>query len=332
MPNHPVSPHPEPHPEPRTVLAVDIGGTHLRVAHVAADGAILARRRIDTPTDRGPAAVVDAIVRELASLTPANDPRAVAIGIAAPGPLDPRTGIVHEVPNMPGWRGFPLGPQLSAATGLPAHVHNDANLAALAEARLGAGRGHDPVVYLTVSTGVGGGIVIDGRIFAGAAGLAGELGHTIVHAGGPACNLGHAGCLEALASGTAIARRAREAVRSGAPTRLADVAAAGLPVDAAAVARAADAGDPLARAIFHDAGSALGLAIGGFINIFDPGRIVLGGGVTAAWPLFEPAMQLGMRRVAMAWEWHPVDIVPAALGDDAGLVGAGLWAWERHAA
>lgn len=308
-------------------LAVDLGGTHLRAARVARDGTVLDRRRIATPAASGPDAVVAAIVGLAAELATGADRPAGGIGVAAPGPLDPRTGVVHEVPNMPGWRGFPLAARLGDATGLVVRVHNDANLAGLAEARLGAGRGFDPVIYLTVSTGVGGGIILGGDVFAGQAGLAGELGHVVVRAGGPACNLGHAGCLEALASGTAIARRAREAVASGAPTVLADRAAAGAALDAAAVADAAAAGDAVAAEIYRTVGEVLGLAIGGFINVFDPGRVVLGGGVTAAWDHFGPSMRLALRRVAMAWEWRPVDVVRAALGDDAGLAGAGLWAW-----
>jgi len=317
------------------VLAIDLGGTRLRVARVAPDGTIRARLGADTPTAAGPEAVVAEMLSLLERLTSESAhpdpgrPGFAGIGLAAPGPLDPATGVVYEVPNMPGWRGFPLATRLAAETGLPVWVHNDANLAGLAEARLGAGRDCDPLVYLTVSTGVGGGIVAGGEVFAGRHGLAGELGHTIVRAGGPACNLGHPGCLEAAASGTAIARRAREALAAGEPSTILDHVGEGGTVTAEVVARAARAGDRLARAVFDEAAWLLGLAIGGFINVFDPARVVIGGGVSQAWDLLEASMWSGVRAVAMAWDLRPIEIVPAALGDDAGLVGAGLYALGR---
>jgi glucokinase len=251
------------------------------------------------------------------------------IGVAAPGPLDPASGIVYEVPNMPGWHDFPLAARLVEATGLPVWVHNDANLAALAEARYGAGRGFDPLVYLTVSTGVGGGVIIDDEMLSGRHGLAGELGHVVVRAGGPTCGLGHPGCLEALASGTAIARRARDLVAAGRAAGIARFAAPDQPVSAATVAHAARSGDSVAIELYHDVGEVLGLAIGSLINIFDPGRVIIGGGVSQAWDLFAGAMWPAVRQVAMVWEVRPIDIVQALLADDAGLVGAASYALDR---
>ncbi len=312
------------------VLAIDLGGTQLRAAMVDGQGAVVGRTRIPTPADQGPDAVIAAMLAEITRLrSDAVDGEASGIGVAAPGPLDPSSGIVYEVPNMPGWRDYPLARHLAEATGLPVWVHNDANLAALAEARLGAGQGFDPLIYITVSTGVGGGVVLGGEMLTGRHGLAGELGHMIVRAGGPACGLGHSGCLEALASGTAIARRARALVVAGQAGGIARGAAPVQPVTAATVARAARSGDSAAIELYHEAGEALGLALGSLINIFDPGRIVIGGGVSQAWDLFAEAMEAAVRHVAMVWEARPIDIVPAALGDDAGLVGAGLYALER---
>lgn len=328
------------------VLAVDLGGTHVRVAKVGRDGRILAQRRARTFAGDGPEAVVAQIaelVEELADAResdvgavlayyPRSEPmadretgRPHAVGVAAPGPLDPRTGIVFATPNLEGWRDFALRDVLSDTLGLPVHVHNDANLAGLGEALAGAGRGHDLVVYLTVSTGVGGGIIRDGRIEEGATGLAGELGHVIVDAGGPACNFGHAGCLEGLASGTAIARAARERIARGEDSTL------GAPQDddvtAEAVAEAARSGDPLALAVMDDAATWLGLAIGSFVNAFDPHAVIIGGGVCLSWDLLESPMRRAARSVIMAPDRRRVEIVRAALGDDSGLVGAGLWVW-----
>lgn len=323
----------------RTALAVDLGGTWLRVARVDAGGGVHDRRRVATPAAEGPEAVVAAIVALAAPLADRVDRRAGAC-VAAPGPLDPASGRVHEVPNMPGWQGFPLAERLAERLQLPVRVRNDANLAALGEARFGAGRGFDPLIYLTLSTGVGGGLILDGRMFEGATGLAGELGHVAVQAEGPACKLGHVGCLEAFASGTAIAARAREALARGEASLLSAGSSVllgagspvGRPIDAEAVARAAEAGDVLARSLFETAGHALGRALGGFVNLFDPARIVIGGGLRAAWPLWAPAMERGMRGLVMAADQRHFEIVPAALGDDAGLVGAGAFALEAKEA
>jgi glucokinase len=322
---------------PTHALAIDLGGTRLRVAVVDATGTVLASRRIPTPAAEGPDAVVDAMRAELVRLcdAPGGSPLGpcAGIGIAAPGPLDPATGVVYEIPNLPGWQGFPLVERLAAATGLAVWAHNDANLAGLAEARRGAGRGYDPLIYLTVSTGVGGGVIVGGEMLTGRHGLAGELGHVIVRAGGPVCALGHPGCLEALASGTAIARRAGALIEqhtgAGQASAIPSHLDPGAPITAEVVARAAAAGDPLALGVYHDAGEALGLAIGSFINIFDPARIVIGGGVSRSWQLLEAPMWAAVRQVAMVWDIRPIDILPAALGDDAGLVGAGIYALER---
>jgi glucokinase len=253
----------------------------------------------------------------------------VGVGVAAPGPLDIESGVVLAAPNLTGWRDVPLAAALAEATGLPVWVNNDANLAALGEARTGAGIGFDPLVYLTVSTGVGGGIVQGGRITTGAHGLAGELGHVVVEPGGPACNFGHRGCLEGVASGTATAALARARLEGGAPSRLLDPAfGAGSPT-AAQVAEAARAGDALAAEVLGRAGSALGRAIAGYLNVLDPARVVIGGGVSRSWDLLESAVLAEVRDLTMAWDHRRVDIVVAALGDDAGLVGGASYAFDR---
>lgn len=344
------------------VLAVDLGGTHVRVAKVGRDGRILAQRRARTFAGDGPDAVIAQIaelVEELAewreadvgaelATYPGSEPLADreterraqsrrgsveiehphAVGVAAPGPLDPRTGIVFATPNLEGWRDFAFRDVLADALGLPVHVHNDANLAGLGEALAGAGRGHELVVYLTVSTGVGGGIIRAGRIEEGATGLAGELGHVIVDAGGPACNFGHAGCLEGLASGTAIARAARERIARGEDSTLGALPDDG--VTAEAIAEAARSGDPLALAVMDDAATWIGLAIGGFVNTFDPHVVIIGGGVSLSWDLLQVPMRSAALSVIMAADRRRVEIVRAALGDDSGLVGAGLWVWAKE--
>lgn len=312
-------------PHQPTILAVDLGGTHVRVA-IVVRGAVRIRARAATDSS-GPAAVVAQIAGLAHGLMadPPYAPRPAALGVAAPGPLDPATGVMHALPNLTGWEGFPLGDALAEAVGVPAFVHNDASLAALGEARHGAGRDAAMLVYLTVSTGIGGGIVAKGTLLGGAHGLAGELGHVIVRPDAAwRCGAGHVGCLEALASGTAIATRAEERRAVGESTTLAPGA------DARAVAAAAVAGDPLARAVFDAAATDLGLALGGFVNAFDPDVVVLGGGVAlGAWDLLVPGALRAASASIMAPGARAWRLEPAALGDDSGLVGAAEWAAER---
>jgi glucokinase len=316
-------------PDPNALaLAVDLGGTWLRLALVRPDGTILAKVRLATPDAGRPASVIAAIAGQRRAWTGTQP--VIGVGAAVPGPVDAGSGLVFSPPNVVGWGTYPLAAELEAELSLPVWLNNDANLAALGEARFGAGRGPDPLVYLTISTGVGGGIVLGNRVYVGAHGLAGELGHVIVQPGGPACRAGHAGCLEALASGTAVARRATEALAvAPATTTIGQYVAPGAKPTAADVARAAEAGDALARALFADAGTALGLAIGGVLNTLDPARVVLGGGLAGSWKLWAPAMHEAVTSVVMAQAARAIQIVPAALGDDAGLLGAAAYAFDQ---
>ncbi len=274
-----------------------------------------------------PDTVIATITELVAEVRQGIQPDALTgVGVAAPGPLNPATGIVYATPNLTGWDDFPLAERLSAALDLPVWVNNDANLAALGEAHCGAGRGFDPLIYLTVSTGVGGGIIQAGRIYTGAHGLAGELGHVIIQAGGPRCNFGHAGCLEALASGTGIARRATERLAEGEPSAIPDFVDESGEITSVSVAEAATAGDALALRLYANAGHALGLGIASFLNAYDVARVVIGGGVSQSWSLFEGPMWEAVRAVTMSWSKRPIDIVAAELGDNAGLVGAALYA------
>jgi glucokinase len=252
-----------------------------------------------------------------------------ALGIGLPGPVDPAAGVVISPVNLPGFKNVPLNRILTRATGIPSFLHHDAHLAALGEHQRGAARGASEVIYVTVSTGVGAGLVLGGELYAGAHGIAGEVGHIVVQPDGPLCICGNRGCLEAIASGTGIARAARESA-PGTPGS----ALHGLEnPHAEDVARAAHAGDELANAILETAGTYLGLAIGTLINLFNPQLIVLGGSVLKSGaPLLQP-----MRRSMNASSWKAsrrgLRIVRPALGDDAGLIGAVEFArlHARHA-
>jgi glucokinase len=237
--------------------------------------------------------------------------------------------VIHWAPNLPGWRDVPLADQLGKALGRPVFLGNDGNLAALAEQRCGAGQGQADLVYITVSTGIGGGIVSDGQLIFGQRGLGGEVGHMTVEASGPSCNCGNVGCLEALASGMAIARQARELVTAGARTRIADLVNGDLErVEAKVVHEAARQGDVVAVDLFRRAGMYLGIGIVNLMYLFNPGIVVIGGGVSKAGDLLFVPMLATIRQRIHEIYWQDCPIVRAALGDDVCLMGAALLAME----
>ena len=314
------------------VLALDVGGTKLAAGVVARDGRVLARRVAPSRAAEGPDAMIARhleLGREAVaeSAVPWADIRAV--GIACGGPLDPSAGVIQSPPNLPGWDDIPLVRIVEDALGLPAAVDNDATAGALAEWWYGAGRqrGIQHLVYLTISTGVGGGLILDGRVYRGAAGNAGELGHLTVDYRGRQCGCGRRGCLEAYASGTNIAARAREALAAdpNEPSSLRLL----VEVTARDVAEAARQGDTVAARVWSDTVAILGSAVANILDIFNPELIVLGGGVTRAGSqLLDPVRELGLR-LAMHPAARSGDVVLAGLGEDLGVVSAAAVAFER---
>jgi len=309
------------HAETPLAVAVDLGGTRFRVGLVDRDGGLHAHTAYPTDAASGPDAILgrigEAILGAVAA-APAGS-RAVGVGMVAPGPLDPWRGVIYTAPNLPGWDNLPLADRLAALCHLPVRVGNDANLAALGEHHFGAGRGVSHMIYLTVSTGVGGGIIVDDRLLLGARGVAGEPGHMTIDLHGRRCNCGNYGCLETLASGTAIAREAAEALAAGRPSALGPP---GATPTAAAVAAAAAAGDPLAVELLEAAARAAAVGIVNLLHLFNPRLIVIGGGVSHAGALWWDAVRAEVERRAMPIYLQDLQIVPAALGDDAGLYGA----------
>jgi len=301
------------------VVAVDLGGTHIRAALINEKGEILARTRRETLAQEGPEAVIGRIetcIRDVARGTE-------AISIAAPGPLDPWKGIIHQAPNLPGWRDVPLADILHCAFKVPVYLNNDANLAALGEHRFGAGRGANDLIYLTISTGIGGGIINQGRLLMGAQGFAGEVGHMILEPEGPPCGCGGRGHLEALASGPAIARRAVEEMEKGTETSITRLVEGELSkVTAKVVAQAAQEGDPLANSIFKEAGFYIGLGIANLLHILNLQLVILGGGVSKAGDLLFDPIRATVKARTMPSYQEGLRIVPAALGGDVGLLGA----------
>jgi glucokinase len=305
------------------VLGIDVGGTKLAAGVVASDGRVLSYVRESTPPGDGEellAAIV--ALAERARRASAQEPGALGIGCG--GPMIFPEGIVSPL-HIPVWQAFPLRARLEAALGLPAVLDNDAKALALGEALFGAGQGARCLLGMVVSTGVGGGIVVDGRLFHGASGNAGHIGHVNVAARGPRCACGATGCLTVYASGTGLAARARAALRRGVPSGLAALPAP--EVTARTIAALAAEGDPLAARLLRDAAHALARAIAGAINLLDLDRVVIGGGVAGAGALlFDPLRQELRRRARLAFS-RAVEVRPAALGPEAGVVGAAALAF-----
>lgn len=309
------------------VLAVDLGGTQLRAAVVDAEGQLLARARADTLAHEGAEAVI-ARLKQTAHAALAQSPRQDirAVGLSGPGPISPQTGVIYTAPNMPGWQDVPIADILAREFGAPCYAGNDGNLAALGEWRYGAGRGCRHLIYMTISTGIGGGIISNGMLIEGKSGLAAEVGHMILEPNGPLCGCGSHGCLESLASGTSIARIAEEQLAQGEASVL---QAQRGHVTAKLVAEAAAQGDAFAADVFQRAATYIGLGIASFINLFDPEIFILGGSVTNAGDLlFGPVRAVALSR-SMPMLRQDVRIVQAELRDNVGLLGATVYAFDR---
>lgn len=313
-------------------IGVDLGGTNLRAAVVDTQtGHVLADAHGPTRAEEGPPAVIGRMVVliEQAIRKSRRDKKDIsAIGIGVPGLYNPATNFTLFLPNLPTtWPDVPLGPEITARVGCPAVLINDARAFVLAEATFGAGRNAHTVVGMTLGTGIGGGVVIDGRLHLGINGTAGEVGHQIIDFNGPVCGCGGRGCLEAHASGPAIATLGIKAVRQGRTTAIRDLVAGDLNrITPEIIVQAAEAGDPVAREILGEAGFYLGIGIATLVTLFSPDVVVIGGGVAQAgdW-LFEPIREIVRQRCHVT-PIERVHIVPAALGGEAGVVGAAVWA------
>jgi glucokinase len=305
-----------------TLVGVDLGGTNIRAAVATGAHTHAQPAHAPTPGRDGPDAVIEAIAMCVADAAAGRHVDGLAIGI--PGPVDPKRGIVYAAPYLAGWDNFDAASALRARIGCDVAIHNDANLAGYAEWIAGAGRGTSDFVFITASTGVGGALILNGELYAGHSGTAGECGHQPLGTEYPACGEGHVGCLEGTASGTAIARAARLAVERGERTSLSGVATEQL--DARSVQDAAHAGDEVALRIFTHAARTLGRAVGGFINLLSPEAIAIGGGLINAGELLFGPLRDAVSEMAFTAPAEHCRIVEAELGTDAGLVGAVAWA------
>lgn len=300
-----------------TIIAVDIGGTQMRAASYAPDKLKPIKQKKIATLASEPGGL-ERLTRVIEEVWPNGD-NVTAIGLASPGPLDPHTGYLLAPPNNPEWRNFPLAPSVSKHFGVQAFLDNDANLAALGEYRFGAGKGHHDVLYITVSTGIGAGVIIQDRLLQGFHGLAAELGHSIVDPDGPLCSCGFNGHLEAYSSGPAIVKYVLGELESGTKSGLKREGNLS-PRD---IAEAAHQGDALAIKAYRRAGEYLGIGVASFLHAFDPSIVIFGGGVSQVGSLlFDPFHESLKKRVFHPRYLEGLVITTAELGDDAGLLGA----------
>jgi glucokinase len=312
------------------VVGVDLGGTKILAAVVAADGKILGQAKRKTKPETGTESVIERIVKTVDdALVSAKVARADvrAVGIGAPGPIDPDTGTVLMAPNLNGWENVPLAKTLSEQLGAPVFLDNDVNVGTLGEFVYGAGRGAKDVIGVFVGTGIGGGLIIGGQLRSGARHAAGEIGHMIVLAEGPYCGCGNRGCIEALASRTAIVSSLRMAVQSGRKTTLTEALAGGVErLSSGVLAQAWKSNDTLTVEVLTRVQYYLGLHLASLVNFLDPELIVLGGGVIEALgeDFLQPIRRVAYQHFTQRRDASQVKIVLSQLGDNAGILGAAV--------
>ena len=315
-----------------TVVAIDVGGTKILGALIDADRRVLDRQKQRTNGGEGVQAVLDrvaAAVEALAEQAKANASRVVAVGVGIPGPVEPATGRVSLAPNL-GWKNVQVRKRLEKRLAMPVAVENDVNIGTLGEHVRGAGRGVPNMVGIFVGTGIGGGVVLGGQLHHGFNGTAGEIGHMVLNAKGPRCGCGQRGCLEAYASRTAIGKYIMKWVARGKPTEIAEVDPRKM--TSGVLRRALESGDPLVAKALQRAAKYLGLAVVSVVHLLNPEMVVLGGGVIEA---MEDQFLDRVRKIVQArcigHSARNVKIVPAELGDDAGIQGAAELAWRQAA-
>jgi len=322
------------------LIGVDVGGTKVAAGLVSASGEITFQTRVPMAANDGAAglaSVISAIdaVRASAYSNSGIQGSITGIGICAPGPLDPRTGIVINPPNLPGWRNFPLAAEISRNYSVPVRVDNDGNAAALAEALWGAGRGFRNVFCATIGTGVGTGIVFDGRIYHGRTGAAAEGGHNTIDYRGPRCGCGKLGCIEALASGPAIARRASEKLAKlladglGHTSKILDLAGSHPDrITSEMIGRAYAAGDSLAKEVLQETALYLTVWLGNIVDLLEPDVMILGGGAAAVLRPFFDDIREGLPAWCVNSHCQEIPLIPAHYGADAGIAGGAALCWN----
>lgn len=312
--------------EKKYIVGVDLGGTKISTVLINKKGEILAKKGIPTEAQNGPNAVISRIkdtIHDVMNQVSVAVDDLEGIGIGSPGPLDAEKGIIKFTPNLPGWINIPLKDKVKEEFDVPIKVDNDANAAAVGEGVLGAGKGVKNFVYITVSTGIGGGVFIDGKLFHGENSNGAEIGHTTIDFNGPVCGCGNRGCWEALASGTAFAKYTKELLRANKKSLITDLVNGDIDkVDAKVIFDAARQGDELANDIIDRESMLLGVGIANMINNFNPSLIIIGGGMSNDLDKMYPRIMKEVESRALKASVEVVKIVRAKLGKDAGVLGA----------
>ena len=311
-------------------LVMDVGGTSTRAALASRDGGLVWKDRVATDAHKGAESVIAAIEALIhRGFSEAGDRQVAGVGLALAGPVDPDTGIMYDPPNLPMLDGISFKTLLHGKVRAPIFVGNDATLAALGEYHYGSGAGAHTLVYLTVSTGIGGGVVVNGQPMWGAHGMAGELGHMTIDRYGDRCKCGHVGCLESLASGTAIANRARKLALEKNASALAEMVSGRLEqISSEMVFEAAADGDAIAVEVLEHAALSLGAGLVNILHIFNPDVIVIGGGVSNHWDYLRPAVETYIENNAMSHILKRGFKIVTSMGDEIGLLGAAALVWQ----
>lgn len=310
-------------------IGIDVGGTNVKIALVDDNGKIIYSNSVPTYAKMGYEYTVNNIkqaIKDLMKETNTTPSDIEGIGFDFPGQVDCKTGVVKLAPNIPGWVNVPIAQMIEDEFHIPTRIDNDVRCAALGELKFGAGRGCENFICITVGTGIGSGIVINGKVVRGATNAAGELGHIKLQMnGGPICGCGDTGCLEAFASGPAIVAMAQEYIKGGKSTKFREMAAVeGGEITPYMVAKAAEEGDPVAKRIFEIVGEYIGIGLTSVINLLNPERVIIGGGVAESGELLLGPIRKTIKERAMVVAGNAVEIVPAQLGNSAGVIGASM--------
>lgn len=307
------------------VIGMDLGGTNIKAAAVNEQGKILAKETRPTMGDRGASWILDQMAemaRAVAARVGCSWREVAGVGVGIPGFLDFSQGVAEEVVNL-GWKNVSVAREMEERLQVPVALDNDANAAAIGEAWVGAGRGYRHILAVTIGTGIGGGLIVDGQIYHGANGMAGELGHMVIEPGGELCNCGHRGCLERIASASAVLRAAKKRLAAGEPSSLVPLAN----LSTKDVFDHARAGDALACSVVDHMAERLGYGLALAANLLNPEMLVIGGGVSAAWDVLFPPLNASFSAYALERVRQAALIRPAELGNDAGVLGCARLAW-----
>lgn len=310
-------------------IGIDVGGTNVKIALIDDNGKIIYSNSVPTYAKMGYEYTVNNIkqaIKDLMKETNTTPSDIEGIGFDFPGQVDCKTGVVKLAPNIPGWVNVPIAQMIEDEFHIPTRIDNDVRCAALGELKFGAGRGCENFICITVGTGIGSGIVINGKVVRGATNAAGELGHIKLQMnGGPICGCGDTGCLEAFASGPAIVAMAQDYIKGGKSTKFREMAAVeGGEITPYMVAKAAEEGDPVAKRIFEIVGEYIGIGLTSVINLLNPERVIIGGGVAESGELLLGPIRKTIKERAMVVAGNAVEIVPAQLGNSAGVIGASM--------